>query len=173
MDVNSTDCLPTTSTSPHGLPRNILTYNSSEWAQQLSRQAMKHSGKAGKSTARTENGLAFEDWLQNVTYLGGKGLSLEEIQVRCDFRRRLTRREAAQVESEMERGRLLGIAAIKEAMFDVAQKGGVTAQREVLGSLGAFDDELEGQEEMREEVPEEAPRIIVERTVIHPEDHNS
>ncbi len=85
--------------------------------------------------------------LSLIAAMAGRGLTLDEIASLLDqpLPTDATRRHA--VEAAWRRGRLVGLARIKDANYEAALKGGVTAQKHVLDLLRepALDDHKEAE----------------------------
>ncbi len=92
-----------------------------------------------------------------VAELAARGLTPEEIAARLDCPVLAAETAPPWVEAAMERGRALGRAHLKEALYAAALGGGVTAQRQALALLHV------GQSEPPEN-PAEA--VAVERCVL-------
>ena len=79
------------------------------------------------------------DLAAEVSRLAARGLSEPEIRARMNGLEGLTECAEEALRSAFQRGRLLGRAHIKEAQFEAALAGRVTAQSAVLGRLGEPD----------------------------------
>lgn len=92
--------------------------------------------------------------LTAVTRLAAQGLDLAEVKARLGLPAEDTPAAEAALRAAMERGRLLGRAAIKHAQYEAALGGRVTAQSQVLARLGADDEEREAVQVTRRVISE-------------------
>jgi hypothetical protein len=84
---------------------------------------------------------------EQVSRLAAHGLDEEEIRARLELPARLDEVSEAALREAFRRGQLLGRAAIKEAQFEAALRGRVTAQTQVLVRLGEPRGEEGGESE--------------------------
>ena len=93
----------------------------------------------------------------DVAVLAAKGLSEEEIRTRLHLPAALDEALEHVLGDAFRRGQLLGRARIKEAQFEAALQGRVTAQTQVLTRLGEPQGENGGELEQDEVGPEARP----------------
>lgn len=70
-----------------------------------------------------------------IAAMAGRGLTLDEIATLLDRPLSTDPGRCEAVEAAWRRGRLVGLARIKDANYEAALKGGVTAQKQVLDLL--------------------------------------
>ncbi len=101
-----------------------------------------------------------ESWsgprLEEVERLAARGLTLEQILVQLEWEGELTASQRVRVEAAVKKGRALGSSAIKQAHYEAALSGRVSAQSHMLSIL-------EGEENGGEE---EETEFVVVRQVI-------
>ncbi len=73
--------------------------------------------------------------LHRVEQLAGMGLTLREVLAALEHWAPLTHEDQAQIDGAFERGRAKGSARLKEAHYDVAIGGAVSAQKHLLDML--------------------------------------
>ncbi len=93
----------------------------------------------------------------DVALLAAKGLSEEEIRTRLHLPAALDDALEQVLGDAFRRGQLLGRARIKEAQFEAALQGRVTAQTQVLMRLGEPRGEDGGEPQEDEVEPDENP----------------
>lgn len=86
--------------------------------------------------------------LEEVERLAGRGLTLEQILVQLEWEGELTASQRVRVEAAVKKGRALGSSAIKQAHYEAAINGRVSAQSHMLSILE--DEENGGEEEETE-----------------------
>lgn len=82
---------------------------------------------------------------QQVARLAARGLDEAEIRVRLELPEALDAERERTLAEAFRRGQLLGRAQIKEAQYEAALQGRVTAQTRVLARLGEWPGEEGGE----------------------------
>lgn len=111
----------------------------------------------GEGASLTPQAAREDSDLEAVERLAARGLNMEEILVELGWDGPLPPSRKVRIEAAIKKGRALGSAALKQAHYQAALEGKVTAQSHMLSLLGAAQPET---------AEEEPPEFEVERVIV-------